>query len=194
MKDPIKKFEELVQLTEGLFGRIGRGISSFLHSAPTKTLPSAQSAERLKNLQNLYGISYTVDGFPNKYFSGYQLIQMYIKGSVKNNTLIKQNKSKKPKFEFKELMKREPFYSYLKDHFKQDNDDVDPNAKLTLAVLDRTKNPIEYNKQQMNSVEISNFIKQNPGSENVLLILNPENNKFIPLKSSPEWPIINNLL
>lgn len=101
MKDPIKKFEELVQLTEGLFSRIGRGISSFLHSAPTKTLPSAQSAERLKNLQNLYGISYTVDGFPNKYFSGYQLIQMYINGSVKNNTLIKQNKSKKPEFQFK---------------------------------------------------------------------------------------------
>lgn len=197
MNNPIKRHEELQQLTEGIFNSITNRISSFLKSPPSATLPSYKSSQNAKKYQQKYGIHYVIDGYPtNKYFDASDLIQLYKNGQIKNDTKINFVKSKKPFFPFINLMKREPFASSLADYFKQDNSSPDPNTAYMISNLSTALgvDPHYTTPEKKSLPQIANIIYRNPGSENTLVIYDSEKSEFIPIKSSSIWTRINDIV
>jgi hypothetical protein len=192
MTDPIKKYEELKNLTEGIFNKI----YTALKSPPSATLPSHKSAQNAKKYQQMYGVHYIIKGFSkNKYYDASDLINLYKNGQIKNDTPIKILNSKKSFFPFINLLKREPFSSSLKDYFKQSNENPDANTSYSIAVLKRPVGKKPYYATQKSTIpQIADMIVANPGLENILDIYNSDKSTYIPIKSSEIWPRIESLV
>lgn len=192
MTDPVKKYEELQQLTEGIFNKL----YTALKSPPSATLPSAQAAQNAKKYQQMYGTHYIIKGASkNKYYDASDLINLYKNGQIKNDTQVKVLNSKKPFFPFVNLIKREPFASTLKDYFKQGNDNPDANVSYTVAVLKRPAGRAPYYVNQKSTIpQIADMIVKNPGLENILAVYDSSKSEYFPIQSTKIWPRINSLI
>lgn len=197
MKDPIKKYEELQTLTEGIFGNLWRKINS----PPSQTLPSSISANNANHIQSMFGVHYLIKGGPsNKYYDASDLIQLYINKQIKNDTRLKTIDIKTGKgskfFPFINLMKREPFASKLKDYFVQSNNSPDSNSTYNFGIPQkpgRNGQP-HYKTEKYTIPQMANFLAKNPAYKQVVTIYDSSKDSFVPLMQTKYWSSIDSLI
>lgn len=179
MIDPVKKNEELRNLTESIFRNIFK-------SRPAKTLPSAQAAQNAERFRQAHGTNYIIKNGPkNKYYTGSDLVKLYINKQINNDTELKVFNSKKPFFRFISLMKREPFASALKDYYRDDNDSPDPNTSYFIAVPNAMTRKYETKKATI--MDIVDDIRNDPNLQNKMKVYDSKKEQWQLIQSSELW-------
>jgi len=186
MIDPIKKFNELQTLTEGMFNHL---------FSKVKTPPAAQQSDALRAYNQKYQIRYWVVGHPNKIqWNAADLIKGYKNGEINNDTELIQVGVKRAKpMAFKEFMKYEPYKSELSAH-NEEKENTDPNPSYDFATIET--NPFtgekSYKKETLTIPEIAKYINENPTFKELLKVYDPLKKSFIPIMTSSLWGEISN--
>lgn len=179
MKDPIKKFQELQTLTEGIFGRL---------FSRTTTPPSVAKSNAIK--AQLGKIKYKVlNSSNNKEYRPIDLIKAFKDGEInKDSELVRVGVLNPIPSKFEEFMKYEPFKSGVKDEDIPEYNDI-----IKVLLTYHPNDPSKINNPR--KISIANFARELKRDSSLIdYIKIYDKNDYVPLKSSTYFPEIEKLV